>query len=198
VDPLTLAERKVGQRNLHIVEFVGVPPPGTTTSSWAMLELGAPKRSGRRLELVIDGTSYPGRLHLAVPAELLGDGGAGADFKLGPKRAVSDWGTKHLAVAERIYWEGKYSEANYRALVRAITAVIDQPLLSLRSQRRPAVLGFSLKPGARAAVFLRVDAPKDAKPGDRFTFHVVQRDADKGTVHGGGTYLVTVNREARR
>jgi hypothetical protein len=37
-DSLTLADRKVGQKNLHIVQFVGTPPPpGTGIGTWAML-----------------------------------------------------------------------------------------------------------------------------------------------------------------
>ena len=42
VDALTLGDRKVGQRNLHIVEFVGTPPaPATGIGTWARLIVSA-------------------------------------------------------------------------------------------------------------------------------------------------------------
>ena len=40
VDLLTLADRKVGQKNLHIVEFIGTPPPPRSgVGMWIMMML---------------------------------------------------------------------------------------------------------------------------------------------------------------
>ena len=196
VDTLTVQERKVGQRNLHIVEFVGTPPAGSARGGWAMLEVGAPRRFRGRIDLIIDASSFPGRVHLVVPPRLL-KGVDTKDFRAGSKDQVQRWGKQHLEEAQRIYWEGKYPEQQYARMVQAIKAVLGQPMLTPRSQRKPAVLGgLELSAKDRHDVFFRIDPPKGAKPGQAFGFDVVQRDARKGVVQGGATYMVTTTEAA--
>jgi hypothetical protein len=72
VDLLTLADRKVGQKNLHIVEFIGTPPaPGTGPGIWAMLLVtGAFFRTKRLADLAIDAKNFPGTLTFVLPPEI--------------------------------------------------------------------------------------------------------------------------------
>src|SRR6266540_3901097 len=68
VDLLTLGERKVAQKNLHIVQFVGTPPPPeATVGMWARLDLAGHlfDREGLiDLEFRLD--RFPGRLLKAM------------------------------------------------------------------------------------------------------------------------------------
>ena len=70
VDLLTLADRKVGQKNLHIVEFIGTPPPpgngsgdlGHAPGDRGILQDQEIGRPGHRRE------EFPGHAHVRAAA----------------------------------------------------------------------------------------------------------------------------------
>lgn len=69
----------------------------------------------------------------------------------------------------------------------------DQPVLRLRPGHRVG-LPYIMKPRDRVRMHMRIRAPRDAKPGDRFTVEVVQRNR-KGELLGGFDIQVNIVNE---
>lgn len=66
----------------------------------------------------------------------------------------------------------------------------NEPVLRLRPGRRVG-LPYMMKPRDRARMRMKIRAPRDAKPGDRFTVEVVQRNR-KGELLGGFDIQVNI------
>jgi hypothetical protein len=201
VDLLTLADRKVGQENLHIVEFIGTPPPpGTGTGMWAMLLIEGGNLKRRRLiDLVINADDFPGTLGFVLPPPLFPKDPAeqAKKFKLGSNDVVARWREKHIADAERLFHEAKYPKSQFALLMEAMKAVAKQRPLSLRGGQRAAIRGLALTPRQQHVVFIRIDLPRGTKVGSEFAFDVTMQDAKTRDVLGGSRYLTVVNREKR-
>ena len=196
VDLLTLADRKVAQKNLHIVQFVGTPPPPSTgIGTWLMLLISA--RQGRRsrpIDLRIDATDFPGTLQFALPPPLFPKDPAkqAESFAVRETDVVRRWAKQHLADAERLLNEAKYPEQQYKLLVESINAVADQNPLVMRGKRVATLRGLTIDPRSEHAVFVRVDPPKGTKVGASFSFDIAEHDSKSGALLGGSRYLVEV------
>jgi len=205
VDPLTIAERKVAQKNLHIVQFVGTPPPpGTGTGTWARLDVtGSLVKEKGFINLAFDLRRFRGRLSLLLPKGL-------ASLQVLAKqkgfairkndRMAAAWHKSYSRIARRLCHEGKFSEADYQRLVKAVNLVKASPLLHVRSDR-PGVVVLNRLPiahGDRHTIFLRIDAPRGARIGQSWSFSVVQSDATTGRIQGGADYSIRINKPARR
>jgi hypothetical protein len=202
VDLLTLSERKVAQKNLHIVEFVGTPPPpGTGLGMWAMIDVaGTHFKQRGRIDLVLDARRFPGRIGYAWPVKLLAKNWREQvkDFRVQSNKPVKAWADRHVETARRLFWEAKYSERSYKKLITAMEAVREQPFLVAGTQRVSTLPGIVVGLEDRHTIFLRIDPPKGAKVGSRWEFSLVQRDAETGRVQGGSTYRVVVNRPVKK
>jgi hypothetical protein len=198
VDLLTLSDRKVGQKNLHIVEFVGVPPaPGTGPGIWAMLMVsGAFAKSKRQSDLVIDARKFPGRLTFVVPPALFpADPAAQAkEFKVRSNEMVKGFVKAQTANALRLFHEAKYPERQFKLMTDALGKIAGQKSLEL-SEPSGAIRKFSIGPDDHHAVFFRIDLPAGTKIGSTFEFDVQQRDSESGRFAGGSRYRVTVNKK---
>ena len=200
-DALTLADRKVGQKNLHLVEFIGTPPaPGTGPGVWAMLLVSGVHFPRRGLfDLVIDSRGFPGTLHLALPPALWPTSleTQTRGLRKGSAATVTRWIEAYTPVARRLFYEAKYPERQYRLLTASMRRV---------SGRTPLVLtggvgeirGLPIKASDEHALFVRVDPPRRSRVGAAWSFDVLQRDARTGRMLGGSRYRVVVNRPARR
>jgi hypothetical protein len=200
VDLLTLADRKVGQKNLHIVEFVGTPPPpGTGTGMWVMLLVsGSPFRVKRLIDLVIDARQFPGTLQFVIPPALFPKNPAeqAVGFTLRSNTVVQRWLNRHREDAKRLFYEAKYPEEQYGLLVQAMDAVERQSPLALRGGRAASIRALTLPPKDEHAIFIRIDPPKDTKIGSAFSFDIFQQDSKTKRLLGGSRYQVVVNRPA--
>jgi hypothetical protein len=198
VDLLTLADRKVGQKNLNIVQFVGTPPPpGTGTGTWAMLLVqGLGLRKTRFVDLVVDASWFPGTLYFVLPPPLFPKDPAkqAEGFSLRKNAIVRRWVDQHLADAERLFFEAKYPEEQYALLVSAMKAVARQSPLAMRGGRVAALRNLPLGPRDEHAVFVRVDCPRGTKVGSSFTFDLTEHDSRTHKLIGGSRYQVVVNR----
>ncbi len=201
VDLLTLADRKVGQKNLHIVQFVGTPPPpGTGTGTWLMLLVnGVGERRKRLVDLVIEATEFPGTLHFALPPPLFPKDPAeqAEGLSVRKNKLVQRWVKQHLADAERLFYEAKYPELQYALMVEAMKTVADQPPLAMRGGRVAALRRLSLNAEGEHALFVRVDPPKGTKVGSAYWFDITQRDSRSGELLGGSRYQVEVTRRTQ-
>jgi hypothetical protein len=198
VDLLALADRKVGQKNLHIVEFIGTPPPpGTGIGMWAMLLVqGGNLRSRRLIDLVVNAEQFPGTLGFVLPPPIFPKDptGQAKEFNLQSNDVVKRWTKDHTVAAERLFQEAKYSEEQFKLLLAAMKAVAEQRLLALSGRQTAAIRGLPLTPRKEHAIFIRVDLPRNTKIGSSFAFDVTMQDSKTGNLLGGSRYLTVVNR----
>ena len=202
VDALTLADRKVGQKNLHIVEFIGVPPPPATgLGMWAMLIVsGAPLKRKGLIDLVIDARHFPGDIHFVLPAPLAPTRPdvQAKGFRKGSSALVKRWLDAHGKAIVRLFHEAKYPERQFGLMANALKAVAGKTPLVLKGGGTAALTGLPIAPGDEIPIFLRIDPPKRTKVGAVFEFDVVQCESNSGKALGGSRYRVVVNRPARR
>jgi hypothetical protein len=200
VDALALADRKVGQKNLNIVQFIGTPPPpGTGTGTWVMLLVGNGNEEDKLIDLVVDAQQFPGTLQLVLPPPLFprSPSEQAPDFSLEANDGVRSWMEHHTADAERLFFEGKYPEEQLSLLIENMRAVADQRPLALHGGRVAAIRRLPLGAGEQAPVFIRIDPPPGTDVGSSFIFDVTQQDSTTRTLEGGSRYQVVVNRRAR-
>jgi hypothetical protein len=198
-DLLTLADRKVGQKNLHIVEFIGTPPPpGTGIGMWAMLVIQGGNLKRRRLiDLVIDADEFSGTLGFVLPPPLFPEDppGQAKKFKLQSNDIVKRWRENHTVVAERLFHEAKYPVVQFNLLLAAMKAVANQRPLAMRGGQRAAIRGLPLTPAGEHVIFIRIDLPRGTKIGASSSFDVTMQDSKTHDVLGGSRYVTVVNRQ---
>jgi hypothetical protein len=198
VDALTVSERKVAQKNLHLVQFVGTPPPPeSTTGMWVRLDIGAHRfRKGAKdpaIDLEIDARQLGGQLSFVGPRQLITPV-AVKEATLERQRAstLRAWLKQHGEDALRLQREGKLSEGDLKYLLAAMRAVKGAPLLSVPTGKRTTLSGLPVIPKGTQTVFFRIDPPARARAGRSWQFSVIQRDHNTGEVQGGATYVVEV------
>jgi hypothetical protein len=199
-DLLTLADRKVAQKNLHIIEFIGVPPPSAKPGMWAMLMFGGGFLKEKGLvDLVVDAKRFPGTLHFVLPPPLYPKNRTkqAEGFAAGSKSVVKQWIDLHSTAADRLHHEAKYSKAQYDLLLEGMQEVKSQSSLTWKGGRAGAIRELPLSPKDEHIIFFRVDLPKGAKIGSTYEFDILQRDSKKGAFQGGSRYRVVVNRPSK-
>jgi hypothetical protein len=200
VDALTLADRKVGQKNLQLVSFVGTPPPpGTGIGTWALLFLsGVHFREKKPMRLRIDGRSFPGEVHLLLAPPL---GPVKTDqltnIKKGAASIAKRWTDSYPEEAKRRYFEAKYPEAQFALLMKAMSAVRGQTPLRLTRAAVGEIRALSIGPKDEVPLFLRIDPPENARVGDVWEFDVQQLDEKTGRLLGGCRYRVEILKPRR-
>jgi len=198
VDALTLSDRKVGQKNLHIVQFVGTPPPSASPGMWAMVVVsGVHFREKSKFILSVDGRQFPGTITIALPPPFkLPDANSAKGFRAGAASVVAKWLEQHGPAAERLYHEAKFSETQYAFLTAAMEAVKGQTPWVLPAKTAGEFNGLTIGPKDEHVVFLRIDLPENTRAGSAFEFDVTQRHAETGALLGGSRYRVVVNKKA--
>jgi hypothetical protein len=198
VDLLTLSDRKVGQKNLHIVEFVGTPPsPGTGPGIWGMLMVSGAFFTTRGFaDLVIDARNFPGKLTLALPRAIFPTKPAeqAKEFAVKPNSVVKAFVKRQKENALRMFHEAKYSEFQFQLMTGALEKVSAQKALELTA-RSGAIRKFAIGPEDNFPIFFRIDLPSTTKIGSVFEFDVQQRDSESGRFAGGSRYRVVVNKK---
>jgi len=198
VDLLTLSDRKVGQKNLHIVQFVGTPPPPSEgMGMWVMLNLNGSFFKERRLiDLMIDASTFPGTISLVLPSPIFPkDIRRQAElFRPGSKAIVKKWIKLHTPVAKRLFCEAKYPAAQYKRLMEAMAKVASQTPLVLAGGRKASINSLPISRQKSYVVFLRIDPPSTAKIGSEWTFDVTQTDSATQKLIGGSRYRVVIAR----
>jgi hypothetical protein len=199
VDTLTLQQPKVAQKNLHIVQFVGTPPPPDAwLGTWARLDItGFLFQEAGLIDLVFDLSGFGGRLRIVAPERLLPDDllTRQEEFAVDRDPQVREWAEVYARDAERLFYEGKFDEADYRRLIEAMQLVADRPAVTPRKRRgRSTLTGIPIGAADRHMIFVRIDPPRSARPGQTWDLSILQRDAETGTIQGGADYSVRINR----
>ena len=192
-DDLTLADRKVTQRNLQLVAFTGTPPP-PGDGTWARLELHGGLEPGLR-ELVVDARGFHGRLGLLLPPGLRVPEPKGLREKR--EKFPEAWIQAHRDRLEGFLKRGRFSSVACRQMLTDLRAVEEQPLLLSEDGKRGTFVlgGIRLEPRARHALFLYLE-PRALEAGAPQLVHVVERDANTHRVLGGSTYRIVLKPRA--
>lgn len=200
VDLLTVADRKVGQKNLHIVQFIGTPPPPATgPGMWGTLIVRGTFFKKRGLfDLVIDARDFPGTLYFVLPPPIFPKDRAkqARGMKAGSKAVVGRWFEKHKKDAENLYHTAKYSEQQYKMLTGAMEKVKAQSPLVFRGGGAGQITGLPISPKDEHVIFFRIDPPANTRVGSVFEFDISQRDSKTGAPQGASHYRVVVNKKA--
>jgi hypothetical protein len=199
VDLLTVNNRKVAQRNMHVVEFVGVPPSGTGAGRWSRLLLHPGERFAPPYELELDLRHFPGTVGLVFPAKLMSDK-ALQKHKPGNVVAVKKWAAGEEKLLEAWLRKGRFSHAGGRQMLHDVRLVAARPMISVKGGgRKPSLVhGLSLAKGASLPVFVRVTLPPKAKVGSSWEFSVALRSRKQKRIVGGSSYHVGVVRRPKR
>jgi hypothetical protein len=195
-DALTIADRKVGQRNLQIVNFTGtLPPPDSPgTPLGTMSALVGLFGGGRQTDLVIDTSQMKGAVTLLLPKEIdvakLGDAIRGGKLlKAGQLDSVVE---KQLRVVEDALRCGRCSAAWARTAIEALKGHAGGTPIRFAAQPKARFAGIKgLRFAKPAQAVLAFDAPQGAKPGDSWETAVMLVNPG-GTVAGGNTYRCRV------
>jgi photosystem II stability/assembly factor-like uncharacterized protein len=197
---LTVSEPKVAQKNLQIVQFIGVPPPKhKSTGMWVRLEIsGALFSAAGKIDLEFDASHFDGTIGIVAPDALLSDAAIKRHRDRFANRggsAVRKWIGKHSRDAERLFYEGAYRREELDILLRAMKLVASRPLIEPKKGGISNTLSaLPIRPNDRHSVFMRIDPPKGASVGDSWRFTMIQRESATGRVQGGSDYSVRINK----
>ncbi|MEK6225570.1 MAG: hypothetical protein AABM40_04660 [Chloroflexota bacterium] len=182
-DNLTIADRKVAQRNLELIAFVGTPPPPAPWT-WSRIDLFADGDNLR--ELVIDARTFTGVLGILLPPNLKSARIAGLVESREP--VVDEWIKRHTAQLQILMKSGRYSYRGCAQMVQDLRAMAGRTVLIGDGGKKTYVVsGLSLHPGERYPVFLALQ-PDPAGGSDLGAVNIVQRDVKSHQVRGGSTY----------
>jgi hypothetical protein len=196
VDALTLADRKVGQRNMHIVEFIGTPPaPATGIGMWVRLIVsGVHFKSKGLTDLVIDSRRFRGTLYALLPSPIYPTKTTQMKgVKSGSTSIAKQWLAQYPALAKKLYFDAKFTDVQYQQLTAAMSKVATaKPLVFAAGGGQ--LTSLPINPKDEHSIFIRIDLPKGTRVGTIYEFDVMQRDTRSGKMLGGSRYRVMVNR----
>jgi hypothetical protein len=184
VDGLTVSDRKVAQKNLNIVQFVGTPPGAATVGMWARIMVGGIVGLKPPYQLEFDLRGFPGLLGLLVPKGFLTD----SALKPYPSGAaiVKKWAAAQDSNLARFSKLGRFNPVRCAQMAKEVELVKAQPLLLVKEgQDQHVALNLTVAKGAILPVFIRIQPPAQAKVGATFTFRTALLGAD-GKQRGGG------------
>lgn len=224
LDQAAMLDKHIGQRNLHLVAPGAQPitQGGGTTyrhdPQILLIDFWNAERDTLPVDLVFDRRGFPGRLAVLLPdlPELKQSAASLRGFKAASTRSVSA-----ASRAELKEWFGRIDDISSRLREGNKTAgnggsdPDDWPLsrddmrrlgkISRLNRSRifvaastgtPMFTGIKIEPERSISAALIVEAPSDAKPGDRFRFDVLQKHGER--IVGGSTYFVAVMKPARQ
>ncbi|MDX6671463.1 MAG: hypothetical protein QOI91_1826 [Solirubrobacteraceae bacterium] len=196
LDVLTMHDRHAAHRNLHVVAAGARPiANGGLAHEPTTVVLGV-ANAGRRAkaaDLVFDRREFPGHLSILLPRRA-GDGVKLDGFTrekpggLGEiQEHVEAW---HEELRERL--ERRVELLGADSQVKQLSALdLRRPLVA-EPKGKAALRGLTIPPGEAIWTAITLQAPEDARPGDSFSFNVIQRAGRR--IVGGSTYMVGVRK----
>jgi hypothetical protein len=215
LDALTMIDRHVAHRNLHLVPAgaMPIPPRGRAwrqEPQTVILDFHNALRKETEIEIVVDRRHMAGPMMMLLPKLKLADSNGSLDgWRRTRVGRLSDEAAEHAGhflgrLGEAIEELGERIELTAKRILRE-PAVRDEREVKLRklkgldrsvvyvadpSSATPTISGIRLPAGGHITAAITVRAPEGAKPGDLFRFDVLQRR--KGKVVGGSTYALAV------
>jgi hypothetical protein len=216
LDQLTMQDKHVAQRNLHLVlgGVKPIPPPGRGflhEPQTFLIDFHNATPRAMELDLVFQRPHFPGELSVMLPAirEKAAPG-----FNVIRHDGIKTRLREHLGsflerVGERVERAGEAIEQFGAALTGAPSpaddvaeqkrrrlASLDRSRIFVAAAGVPAIEGVKLEACSFITVAVTVQAPATAKPGDRFRFDILQKSG--GRIVGGSSYVMAVVRSKTR
>lgn len=215
LDALTLTDKHVCHRNLHLVPAGATPqPPGGSawrhTPQTVVIDFHNAQREEGEIEILVDRRGMMAPLSMMLPKLKLASAGS----------AIHGWRTHEVGglptevagyassllerLGEAVEELGEQLELSAKRL-RHDPAVRDEREVKLRKLKgidrslvyvadntsaTPTISGIRIPAGGVITAAITVRAPDGAKPGDVFRFDVLQKR--NGTIVGGSTYALAV------
>lgn len=223
LDQLTMQDKHVAHRNLHLVLVPPPPSPKPSRSGSSgkpvagappramLLQLHNTDRKARAVDLVVQRSAFPGFITLMPPKSHR------AKQKTKPAKGLTAVRRDALALPLRRYLDRWFRTADRLArakkmeakekVARHTTALSkwrldgvlkldrDRVYVASDASSSPTVRGIEIPALGSVTVALVVQAPVDGRPGDRFRFEVIQKRGVK--IIGGSSYVVAVTRRPR-
>jgi hypothetical protein len=218
-----MQDKHIAHRNLHLVAAGAMPvAPGSEQyrqdPQAVLLDFNNPRDEELVTDIVFERATYPGHLSVLLPKlpELSKPAGVLDGFRvvahergvLSGLRSVLGEALEsvgetleglgeliepHADLAEEEPEEESVSPDAKRTLKRIAT--LDRTRLYVADAvERPRFNGIRLPAGGTITAALILQAPVDARPGDRYGFHVIQQDR-AGRVLGGSSYIFAVTKQ---
>jgi hypothetical protein len=189
VDALTVADRKVAQKNIHIVQFVGTPPGAASVGYWTRIMIGSIGRLKPPLVLELDLRAFPGQLGLLAPRGLF----TKPALERYPSGAtiVEKWAAEQEANLARVVKHGRFDRVRCAQMARELELVKGQPLLLVQGGTDARFrLDLEVAKGATLPLYVRIQPPPNARAGATYTLRTALLGAGRELRGGGGTYRI--------
>jgi len=211
LDALTMQDKHVVHRNLHLVAAAATPTAGNGSFSQSpktiALDFHNATGEQRTVDLVFERGSFPG--HIGVMLSKLDHDVSLKGFELIEhegfdsvlRSQLSHWleragewieelGEEIERLADRLQRE--YLPPDDLELQRRKLEDLDRNRIYAAdaSAKEPALSDVRIPAGSAVTAIVNLRAPKDARPGDHYRFNIVQRDRDR--VIGGSTYVYAI------
>jgi hypothetical protein len=220
LDALTMIDRHVAHRNLHLVPAGArpIPPP---VGGWrhepqtVLLDFHNALREEAEIDVVVNRRDMVGPLTMMLSTLRLADstrafdGWRRTEHGVLPEEIAEYAGSFLQRLGEAVETLGEEIEQAGRRIAGDLD-VQDEREVTLRklegidrsvvyvadsAAATPTISGILLPAGGHITAAITVRAPDGAKPGDQFRFDVLQRR--QGTVAGGSTYALAVFEQRR-
>jgi hypothetical protein len=185
-DGLTVTDRKVAQRNLNIVPFIGIPPPPGAGDTWVAVDVFGVDKKERQTDLLIDIKGFLGKFSILLPEQYLR---TAEGFKEGNHKDADEWADRHFGRVREFIENRRFNEKACEQMLQDMEVALGRPLVVAEGGRerqcfvRDLRLGF----GERLPLFVRIQ-PEYFKEGTTQDIHIVQYDAETREILGGNTW----------
>lgn len=205
LDVLTMHERRVAHRNLHVVPAGATPvQDGGYEQQAQTVVVDFHNTSGKtqHVDLVFDHRRLQAPLFVGIPDHPKIDVGGLKKLSLAPivksalpevhAKALEAWTAGKAAFLKRGEDRVALNPARDRWRLDKLGTLDRLHLLEAeQGATEPAIVhGVTLEPGTALSVPMVVAAPATARPGDHYEFTVMQRTGDQ--IIGGSTYVLAV------
>jgi hypothetical protein len=211
LDFVTMHDKHVAHRNLHLVASAAMPSPGPGPSVHSprtfMIDFNNVAAKEEVVQVAFHHAEALGHLSVVLPGvdvqSLVLDGFATHDPRtLGEPHAshLAQWFGRIDTVLDRPededfvsslvgrrHHEGKRRE-RWEQRVRGLAR---ERIFVAQGATAPRLGGLRIPAGSRVTAAVTVQPPATAKPGDSFRFDIIQRRSD-GSIAGGSSYVLAV------
>lgn len=211
LDQLTMQDKHVAHRNLHLVAPMAMPQPpaggAEREAASFLVDFHNASAEDSEIDIVVDRRHFPGSLSVILPrvSERAATGWKviehdELEMALGEHlgRFFERFGRTLERVGEEFEQLGAALEGDTVAeqvqeARRRRVAKFDRSRIFVAGPGSPAIEGIRLPPHGHVTAAVTVQVPPYAKPGDRYRFDILQRRA--GRIVGGSSYVVAPLRD---
>jgi len=201
-DQLSVGERKAAHKNLKVVQFTGVLPPGEPPIVMLPVRLHNPFEKRIETTLRIELGRYRGKVRVYFPTlklngeltKLLSGAKPGQD-----RTRFKRWADEHVkAIKANLKSKHPYNKDWSAQRIDDVNAALKSELMiSGDGKPRIELRRLVLERGARCTLFIAFEQPQGAKPGTFFPVDILQLDAKGRTLGGLSTRVEIVPAPAK-